>query len=78
MSSTVIPSYRKSISVSLSFFFQCGCFPYFINVFFCHSFSDIRYGIKFAEKNIGFNGKYYTFPWFLSFLLKKFLQLQQL
>ena len=26
------------------------------------SFSDIRYGIKFAEKNIGFNGKYYTFP----------------
>ena len=41
------------------------------------SFSDIRYGIKFAEKNIGFNGKYYTFPWFLSFLLKKFLQMHQ-
>lgn len=24
-------------------------------------FSDIKYGIKFANKNIGFNGKIYTF-----------------
>lgn len=34
---------------------------------------DINYGIKFAMKNIGFNGKIYTFPYFLIFLLKRFL-----
>ena len=27
-------------------------------------FSDIRYGIKLANKNIGFNGKFYTIPYF--------------
>lgn len=37
-------------------------------------FSDIKYGIKFGYKNIGFNGKFYTFPYFLAFLLKKFLK----
>ena len=35
---------------------------------------DIKYGIKLCEKNIGFNGKFYTFPYFLTFLLKKFLK----
>jgi len=25
-------------------------------------------------KNIGFNGKFYTFPYFLTFLLKRFLK----
>ena len=34
---------------------------------------DIKYGIKLAEKNIGFKNKVYTFPYFLSFLLKKYL-----
>ena len=38
------------------------------------SFSDVNYGIKFANKNIGFNGKFYTFPYFMAFLLKKFLK----
>lgn len=37
------------------------------------SFSDIHYGIKFSGKNIGFNGEFYTFPYFLAFLLKKYL-----
>lgn len=37
-------------------------------------YEDIRYGIKLANKNIGFNGKFYTFPYFLGFLLKRFLQ----
>jgi len=37
-------------------------------------FSDIRYGIKFADKNIGFNGNFYTFPHCLAFLLKRFLR----
>ena len=37
------------------------------------NYSDIKYGIKLCEKNIGFNGKFYTFPYFLVFLLRKFL-----
>ena len=37
-------------------------------------FQDIRYGIKFCQKNIGYNGKFYTFPYFLAFLLRRFLQ----
>lgn len=36
-------------------------------------FPDIKYGIKLGYKNIGFNGKFYTFPYFLIFLLKKFI-----
>ncbi len=36
-------------------------------------YSDIKYGIKLAEKNIGYNGKFYTFPYFLTFFLKRFL-----
>lgn len=35
--------------------------------------SDIRYGIKFSHQNIGFNGRIYTFPYFLCFLLRPFL-----
>lgn len=37
-------------------------------------YSDIKFGIKLGEKNIGFNGKFYTFPYFLTFLLKRFLK----
>lgn len=37
-------------------------------------YSDIHYGIKFANKNIGFNGYFYTFPYFLAFFLKRFLK----
>ena len=32
-----------------------------------------KYGIKLGYKNIGFNGKLYTFPYFMSFLLKRFV-----
>ena len=38
------------------------------------TYEDIKYGIKFANKNIGFNGKFYTFPYFMAFLLKRFLR----
>lgn len=38
------------------------------------TYSDIKYGIKLANKNIGFNGKFYTFPYFMTFLLKRFLK----
>ncbi|MBR1884445.1 MAG: ATP-binding protein [Clostridia bacterium] len=37
-------------------------------------YSDIKYGIKLCNKNIGFNGKFYTFPYFLTFLLKRYLK----
>ncbi len=37
-------------------------------------FKDIKYGIKLCNKNIGFNGKFYTFPYFMTFLLKRFLK----
>lgn len=37
-------------------------------------YSDIRFGIKFGYKNIGFANGFYTFPYFLGFLLKRFLR----
>ena len=37
-------------------------------------YKDIKYGIKLCNKNIGFNGKFYTFPYFLTFLLKRFVK----
>ena len=38
------------------------------------AYTDIKYGIKLCNKNIGFNGKFYTFPYFLTFLLKRYLK----
>lgn len=38
------------------------------------SYGDIKYGIKLCNNNIGFNGKFYTFPYFLAFLLKRYLK----
>lgn len=37
-------------------------------------YADIKYGIKLGRKNIGWNGKFYTFPYFLTFMLKKWLK----
>ena len=37
-------------------------------------YPDIWYGIKLCNKNIGFNGQFYTFPYFLTFLLKRFVR----
>ncbi len=37
-------------------------------------YKDIKYGIKLCNKNIGYNGKFYTFPYFLTFLLKRYLK----
>ena len=39
-----------------------------------HSYPDVSYGIKFGYKNIGWGGKFYTFPYFLTFLLRRFLK----
>lgn len=44
------------------------------NLIDSNQYNDILYGIKLCNKNIGFNGKIYTFPYFLTFLLKRFLR----
>lgn len=38
------------------------------------NYKDIKYGIKLCNRNIGFNGKFYTFPYFMTFLLKRYLK----
>ena len=38
-----------------------------------NTYSDIKFGIKFCNKNIGYNGNFYTFPYFCAFMLKKYL-----
>ena len=38
------------------------------------SYSEVKYGVKFGYKNIGWNGQFYTFPYFLAFLLRRFLK----
>lgn len=44
------------------------------NLIDSEKYKDIKYGIKFGYKNIGFNKKFYTFPYFLTFLLKRYLK----
>lgn len=36
-------------------------------------YNDVKYGIKLGNRNIGCNGKFYTFPYFLTFLLRRFV-----
>lgn len=36
-------------------------------------YHDIKYGIKLCNKNVGFNGVFYTFPYFCTFLLKRYI-----
>ncbi len=50
-----------------------GATPSLHNLLKGDKFGDIQYGIKLGYKNIGFNGQFYTFPYFLTFLLRKFL-----
>ena len=38
---------------------------------------EIKYGIKLCSANIGFNGSFYTFPYFLAFLLRSWLREQE-
>ena len=37
-------------------------------------YADIHYGIKLGDTNIGWNGKFFTFPYALTFLLKRWLK----
>ena len=48
--------------------------PSLNNLIDSNNYKEIKYGIKLCNKNIGFNGKFYTFPYFLTFLLKRFLK----
>ncbi len=50
-----------------------GATPSLNNLLKESKFPDIKYGIKLGYKNIGYNGKFYTFPYFLTFLLKSFI-----
>ncbi len=50
-----------------------GATPSLHNLLKGDKHGDIQYGIKLGYKNIGFNGQFYTFPYFLTFLLRKFL-----
>ena len=36
-------------------------------------YADIRYGIKFTAGNVGYSDNVYTFPYFCTFLLERFL-----
>lgn len=47
--------------------------PSLIKLIDDRKYNYIKYGIKLCNKNIGYNGKFYTFPYFLTFLLKRFL-----
>lgn len=38
-----------------------------------NKYSDIRFGIKLCSQNIGYNEKFYTIPYFCTFLLKQWL-----
>ena len=37
------------------------------------SYSDIKWGIKLADSNVGIENGIYTFPYFCSFLIKRYL-----
>lgn len=51
-----------------------GATPSLNNLIESDKYKDIKYGIKLSSQNIGFNGKFYTFPYFLTFLLKRYLK----
>lgn len=58
---------RKSTQI-LIFFIKC------VNIHETKDnqvFTSITLGIKLCNHNIGFNGRFYSFPYFCAFLLKK-------
>ena len=38
------------------------------------NYSDIKFGIKFGDNNVGFGNNIYTFPYFCVFMISKFLK----
>jgi hypothetical protein len=51
-----------------------GAIPSLNTLIKSERYPDIKYGVKFCYRNVGFNGQFYTFPYFLTFLLKRFLK----
>lgn len=45
------------------------------NLIKSEAYPDVKYGIKFCHKNIGYNGQFFTLPYFLTFLLRRFLKM---
>lgn len=45
-----------------------------LNLIKSDKYSDINYGIKLCSGNIGFENNIYTFPYYCTFLLKRFLR----
>ena len=41
-------------------------------------YTDIQCGIKFSYNNVGYSDKIFTFPYFCSFLLKRFMEISSL
>lgn len=37
-------------------------------------YSDIQYGFKLTFNNVGYSNRIYTFPYFCTFLLKRFMK----
>ena len=50
-----------------------GATPSLNNLITRDLYPDIHYGIKLGMKNVGFNGRFYTFPYFLAIFLRRFL-----
>ncbi len=57
---------------------QDGATPSLSKLIADNRYSDIKFGIKLCNKNIGFNGQFYTFPYSLAFLLRRFLKERKL
>lgn len=53
-----------------------GATPSLNNLISKPQYGDIKYGIKLCNRNIGFNGSFYTLPYFLTFLLKRWLTMR--
>ncbi len=51
-----------------------GATPSLNKIIDSDKYPDVQFGIKLGYKNIGNNGKFYTFPYFLAFMLKRFLK----
>ena len=63
---------KRIIRNNLSFFQKGKAYITDQKLIESEKYKDIQYGIKLGYKNIGFNGQFYTFPYFLTFLLKRF------
>lgn len=50
-----------------------GATPSLNNLIKSDAYPEIRFGIKLCDRNIGFNGLFYTIPYFCVFLLKRWL-----